>query len=68
MKPNISITWTDGNFEKAWSASSIEEAKSIAKNTDYWPIEISDYSTMTTTISENGNEIETYDYSELCAL
>lgn len=65
MKSEITITWTDGKFEKSWTANSIEEAQEIAKDSAYWPIEITDYSTMQAIITEDGNEIHVMDYLEL---
>lgn len=56
------VTFTDGNFEKTVSALDIIQALDIAKNTAYFPIEISDYSEMKIIIEDsNGDEIITLD-------
>lgn len=64
---NFTITWTDGQFEKSWNAETFEQAKEIAKDPIYFPIEISDYANMTTIISD-GNSETVYTYEELKSL
>lgn len=52
----ITITFTDGKFEKQLEAANYEEALLIANDEMNYPIEISDYSKMKIIINDNGFE------------
>jgi hypothetical protein len=73
MRP-YKITFTDGSFEKSIKEQTLALALEAAKDSVNWPIEISNYSKMTTIISwvefstESPTGIEqelTFDYEEL---
>jgi len=59
-----SITFTNSTFEKTEYANTFEDAFKIAKNSDYYPIEISDYSEMIVII-KSGTKEYVFNYNEL---